>query len=104
MTALPPTLDRGTPIDPEEVSRRVLAWKSGLSYRHVTHQYVDTARVIVHPQVYEDAYVREPDLRGWQVSMQPGFPVLTCVGITALSDPALRLDEVRIRHDETLVP
>lgn len=97
-------LDRGTPLDPDEVSRRVHRWRASWNYRHVTTDYIDAARVVVHPMVYEDAYLREADLRAWDVSMQPGYPVLRCVGVIVLSDPALRLDEVRIRHDEVLTP
>lgn len=101
---LPTPLDLGTPIDPDEVSRRVRVWRTGLAFRHTTNDWVNAARVVVHPHVYEDAYVREPDLRGWLVTMQPGYPVLVCEGVVVVSDPGLRMDEVRIRHDEVLSP
>lgn len=102
MTTMPETIDRGEPITPEEVGRKVREYRRTL-VPEGQNELQRNWRVIVHPQVFEDAYMRVHELSYWSDHPKHGGGAdLRCCGMVVDHDPSLRLDGVRLRREETL--
>lgn len=95
------TIERGEPIDPAVIGPRVYARRSRVAPNE--QRDFEQNRVVVHPLVFEDAWMRVRDLPYWSDHPRhTGLADLRCCGLLVESDPALRYDEVRLRREESL--
>lgn len=106
-------IDRGEPLTPEQVARKVVARTEALRALGKPSPRAE-ARIVLHPSVFEDVYFAAAsypsgDKRAWwQGAFQCGLSTATgpasmrCCGIIMDTDPSLRYDEVVLRLDERL--